>query len=50
MMCIIKCNKGFKDNGAPALQQYEAQRVKSLSVRYRRAAGGGRLVCSRPAG
>lgn len=49
MMCIIKCDKGFEDDGAPALQQYEAQREKSLSVRYRRAAGGGRPGCSRPA-
>lgn len=36
---------GFEDAGAPAVQQYEAQRVKSLSVRCRRAQGL-RSACS----
>lgn len=38
-VCIIKCNKGWEDDGAPAVQKYDAQRVKSLSLRSRRARG-----------
>lgn len=38
-VCIIKCNRGLEDDGAPAGQKYDAQRVKSLSLSSGRAQG-----------
>lgn len=49
-VCIIKMNTGWEGDSAPAVQKYDAQRVKSLSLSSRRAQGWGQPVWSAAVG